>query len=96
MINDSLFDREEFESWLDSHGDTEVVGYNGTVHGCPITNYLLSKEEVNEASVGVTVSSVNRVYVSNPNWVTKFVKEIDKKRKRENITAAKAKAILKY
>ncbi len=96
MINESLFDREEFEAWISSHPDNEVVGYNKTVHGCPITNYLLSKEEVNEASVGVTVSSINRVYVSNPVWVTKFVKEIDKKKSKENITAAKAKAILKY
>ncbi len=96
MINESLFDRDEFEAWISSHADDEVLGYNNTVHGCPITNYLLSKEEVKEASVGVTVSSVNRVYVPNPSWVTRFVKEIDKERKRKNITAAKAKAILKY
>jgi hypothetical protein len=85
---------QEFQVWLESKDENEVVGEMGCTTSCPLANALKQKARLVRVKADTTVAD-NYFTVSNPNWVEKFVRKVDNlSNDARSVTAREALEIL--
>lgn len=91
----SKITRSEFEQWLSSKTQDEIVGITAHPSGCPVANYLYEKTGIKySVAPSVVLGEIN--YEPTPSWMEKFIRMIDANPSGKEVTAAQCLQLLRF
>lgn len=89
---------QEFLTWLESHGDAEVVGLRDDVGNGPVANWLSEKDALRWEVYDDVLSSSDgssEIEIDTPKWIVDFNARVDAPKNDGPITASEAAFVVR-